>query len=160
MALTGLIINIMEKKVATRIIRSIYGLSLVTIILGIFVFGKVDYHPAISVTNVTWSLNTAYQPSTTRDAHITCGSSISANLTLSGGQTGTILVQTSPDNITYTTVGTMSCGSTGTVVVGLNTNNTQSSSITIAVPRTGYFKLVSSGSATISALSGQQELFN
>ena len=138
--------------------RSVYMLAF-TIMTGIFVFGTKEYNPPRTTSNSTYALSTVYQPSTTRDALIACGGSLGASLTLVAGQTATIAVQTSPDNVTYTTVATFSCGNTGTLVVGLNTVSTQSGSATIFVPRGSYFKLVPSGNGTTGALPGQQTLF-
>jgi len=144
---------IINKQVAI-----LYCLTLV-IVASLFTFAMRDYSPVMTMTNTTFALNTAYQPSSIKNAFIVCGGSITSTLSLSGGQSGTVLVQTSPDNITYTTIGTMTNNNTGTLTVGLNTSQAQSSAISFMLPRNYYFKLVSSGTSTITSLAGQQILF-
>lgn len=133
---------------------------LLSLCLSVFCFATVnrDYSTQRVLTNNTYALNTVYQPSTTRDAMVTTGASIVATLSLSGGQTGQVLIQISPDNVTYTTVATLVNGNTGSLTIGLNTTQSQSCSAAFMVPKGFYFKLVSSGTATMTALAGQQVL--
>lgn len=127
--------------------------------LNMFVFAKVEkspkeYNPTRIMTPSTISLNTAYQPNIYRDCFVVYSPMITSSLTLSGGQSGNITMQISPDNITYTTMGTQTNNSTGGLTIGLSLVNAQGTQMFAYIPRGYYFKLVTSGTASFSLASG------
>lgn len=84
---------------------------------------------------------------------------INASLTLSGGQTGTVLLQSSPDNSTWTTICTAVNGNTGSLTLGLNTLNSQTVQMIGAVPPNYYYRLSSSGAASMAVVGGREIAF-
>lgn len=100
------------------------------------------------------TLNTAFQPSTTNDCIVIYYIQITSTLSLTGGQSGSVTLQTSPTNSAYTITGTQTNNSTGSLTIGLNTANVQTCSIISYVPKGYYVKLVSSGSSTFAYQNG------
>jgi len=128
--------------------------------LGFKALDKPDYSP-ITITDVSSRvLNTSYQATIpARWNIVNFSTTINASLSLTGGQTGTIVLQTSPDNSVWSTVCTAVNGNTGTLTIGLNTLNSQTVQMLGAVPPNYYYKLVSSGTATMSVVSGREVAF-
>lgn len=119
-----------------------------------------EYRPIIITDVGTHALNTSYQCSVPSRWNIANYSvSIVASLSISGGQTGTIVLQTSPDNATWTTVCTAVNGNTGTLVIGLNTLNSQTVQMLATVPPNYYYKMVSSGAAAMGVVNGREVAF-
>ncbi len=112
-----------------------------------------------SVSMQTRSFNTAFQASTTRDSEVKYSVSISCTISLSGGQSGTVSLQTSPDNVTFTEVGRFTNTNTGALTIGLSLTNNNAGQITAFVPAGYYVKLVSTGTGTITYVSGQEMLY-
>lgn len=110
-----------------------------------------EYRPIV-VSSRSVSLNTAYQPSATRFVSVSCSVSITSTLSLSGGQSGTVTLQSSPDNITYTTIATTTNNNTGSLTLGLNTSQGQAGTLTGTISPGYYYKVVSSGTSTFSIL--------
>lgn len=104
----------------------------------------------------TRSLNTAYIISTTRRQLVKYTVSIVATISLTTGQTGSVSLQISPDNINYTEIGRFSNGNSGTLTIGLNLVNTQVGQIVGSIPIGYYVKLVSTGTATNTYIVGQE----
>lgn len=107
----------------------------------------------------TRSLNTAFIISTTRRQLVRYTVSIVATISLTTGQTGSVSLQSSPDNITYTEIGRFSNGNSGTLTIGLNLVNTQIGQVVGAIPAGYYVKLVPSGTATNTFVIGQESTF-
>jgi hypothetical protein len=152
-----------EKKLVSRIYQLKLTLAAVIMILVSFVFAKIvtppSYNPII-ITDVSRVLNTSYQATLQPRWNIVNFSvSINSSLTLSGGQTGTILLQTSPDNSTWTTVSTAVNGNTGTLTVGLATTNSQTVQMVGTVPPNYYYRLSSSGASTMGITNGREVAF-
>lgn len=104
----------------------------------------------------------AFQVSTTVDALVTYSGSVSCNLSLTGGQEGSILVQTSPDNVTFTTKGQIGGSNTGTLTIGLNTTQKSIGTITLRIPKNYYVKIISfnvTGSPTYILSTNQSEWY-
>lgn len=105
---------------------------------------------------------TGFQVSTTVDSYVTYTGTVSCNLSLSGGAEGYILVQTSPDNSTWTTKGEIGGSNTGTLTVGLNTTQKNRGSVTLRIPKSYYVRIVSStvtGTPTYTLSSTQSEWY-
>lgn len=115
---------------------------------------KKEYRP-MSSTMSTVVLGTSYQVGVTRFTFVTTTAQISSTLSLSGGQSGTVSLQTSPDNSTWTTIATETNNSTGSLTLGLNLIQVQATSLCGFVPPGYYFKVVSSGTSTFSQLQCQ-----
>lgn len=102
-----------------------------------------------------------FQVSTTSVTQVKYSISIAATLSITGGQTGTVFLETSPNNSTWTEVDRISNGNTGILTVGLNITQTISGNVCAWVPAGYYVRLrsTSTGTPTITYLSGQETTF-
>ena len=106
------------------------------------------------------SFNSAFQPSSTRPALCIYAVSIAPTITLSGGQTGTVSLQTSTTSGgTYTELMPITNGNTGALTIGLSLTNTNVFALLAFVPAGNYVKLVTSGTATMSIIKAQEIIF-
>lgn len=113
-------------------------------------------------TIVTRSFNTGFQVSTTKDGMVFYSVKIDAGLSLTGGTVGSIILEKSPDNSTWTTIPSVGNGSTGTLTIGLNTTNSQTAVLSGFVPRGFYVRLRTStttGTPTYTFVNGQELRF-
>lgn len=137
------------------------GIVMVLIVIfGFSFFAKdtrqpIEYRPP-TASIVTRSLNTGTRISIYRDAFVSYSVQITSNLTLSGGQSGTVNLQTSPDNSTWTTIATQINNNTGALTLGLSTSNVQSGSLTGFVPAGYYVRMATSGTSTMVYVSGME----
>lgn len=119
---------------------------------------------ARSFSTPSRSMDTAYQPSTTRDTFGSWSTTIASNLSLSGGQLGSIQLQYADDSGFTTNVVTVSeaqNGNTGTLTIGLNTVQTQGTTVTGIIPTGKYFRLHSvdtTGTPTQTSIRAQEVL--
>lgn len=112
-----------------------------------------------TINAVTRALNTAIQISTTQDVVASYSVQITSTLSLSGGQSGTVFLETcSTSGGTYTVIGQSTNNNTGSLTIGLNTSQVQATTIVGFVPKGYYFKLVTSGTSTFSFVSGVEIL--
>lgn len=100
------------------------------------------------------TLNTAFQPSATNDCIVIYYIQITSTLSLAGGQSGSVTLQTSPTNSVYTTTGTNTNNNTGSLTIGLNASQVQTAAIISFVPKGYYAKLVTAGSSAFSYING------
>ena len=105
------------------------------------------------------SFNSAFQVSTTKDAIVSYTVQIACALTLSGGQSGTVFLETSPDNSVWTEVGRAVNTNTGSLTIGLNITNTNAMTLAGFITRNYYVRLRTTGSGTITYISGQETTF-
>lgn len=88
------------------------------------------------------SFNTAYRESTTNLYNVALSSQIACNLSLTGGQAGTITLEISPNGTSgWVAVGTLSASNTGTLTIGLNTTQISGGQLSYDVPATYYWRL-------------------
>lgn len=91
------------------------------------------------------AVNTAYQPSVTRDTMVNASVSITATISLTTGQTGVVSLQYA-DNNTFTTnlvtVQSFSNGNTGSLTIGLNLSQIATAALTGIVPAGKYYRLL------------------
>lgn len=108
----------------------------------------------------TRSFNSAFQPSTTRAVMVMYTVSISATLSLSGGQTGTAFLEISPDNVNWVEIGRLSNGNTGTLTIELGITQVVAGQLAGFVPESYYVRIrtTSTGSPTITYVQGQEVL--
>ena len=121
----------------------------------------MSYLPGLQ-TSQTRSINgTGFQVSTTQYSFVSYCVQIASTLSLSGGQTGTVFLEISPDNSSWTEVTRFVNGNTGSLTVGLNTTQTIASQLSAYIPKGYYVRLrqTSSGTPTITYISGQETLF-
>lgn len=119
--------------------------------------GGIQAFPQRSVSNSSSrSLNSSFQPSTTHDTFVSYSVQIACTLSLTTGQTGTISIQTSPNNSTWTEIGKFVNTNTGSLVIGLSLTNTNTGQLTAYVPSGYYVKLVSSGTGISTYITGQE----
>lgn len=88
------------------------------------------------------NFGTAYQISTTVQSSISVSSQLSCALSLTGGQSGTITMEISPNGSTgWIYIGQISGSNTGTLTVGLSTNQITGGSIRAELPIGYYWRL-------------------
>lgn len=139
------------------IIKSAF-IGLFIIVLGVaFVFAKLEYRPML-MNVATRSLNTSYLVNANRDILISYSVQITSTLSLAGGQSGTVTLQRSPDNVNWTTVGSITNNNNGTLTIGLNTSQVQTAPLITILPAGYYVKIVTSGASTFSYISGTETL--
>lgn len=104
--------------------------------------------------------STAFQPSATQDAMVSYCVEIACTLSLSGGQTGTIFLEVSPDGASnWVEIGHVSNGNTGTLTIGLNITQTLAGCIAGMIPAGYYGRLRQTGTAaSYTYKSGQETL--
>ena len=102
-------------KYASLIVLGIWGTFIAISFLAFKSHETLPEYRPIVVSSVSRSLNTSYQPSVSRYVSVSCSVSITSTLSLSGGQSGSIMLQSSPDNITFTTIATATNNNTGTL---------------------------------------------
>lgn len=109
------------------------------------VFFMGDVLNGRSVSYPSLAVNTARQASTVHDALITASVSITATLSLTTGQQGTVTLQYA-DNSAFTTnvvsVQASSNGNTGSLAIGLNLGQIVSATVTGFVPAGKYYRLL------------------
>lgn len=114
---------------------------------------------------VTRSFNSVFQVDNTGNdmVDLSYAVTIAASITLSGGQTGTVIMEQSPDGTnSWVELSRISNGSTGSVVVGISMTDTKTMLLRgIVYP--GYYvrlRTVSSGSPSYTFVIGQELGFN
>lgn len=121
---------------------------------------KPEYRSILITDISSHALTTSYQCAVPSRWNIVNYSvQINSTLSLSGGQTGTVALQTSPDNSTWTTVSTAVNGNTGTLTLGLNTLNAQTVQMISAVPPNYYYRLSVSGASSMAVVNGRELAF-
>lgn len=117
--------------------------------------------PSYSTSTVSRSLNTAFVPSATRPAFVNYTVDIVATITLTGGQTGTVFLETSPDNSTWTTILSGTSGNTGALTIGLSLTSTGTVTLSGFVPANYYARIRTAnttGTPSFSYRSGLETL--
>lgn len=146
----------MKKAVNGILNLSEYSKSLIILMMiAIWTFCAFEYRQPTAAI-VTRSLNTGIQISQYRDCFVSYSVQITSSITLSGGQSGSVTLQTSPNNSTWTTIATQINNNTGTVVLGFATNNVQSGSLTGFVPAGYYVRMSTSGTSSFAWQSGME----
>ena len=123
--------------------------------------GIVTAGQAKSQSMVTRSFNSSFQPSTTRPSVVRYNIQIASSISLSGVNAGSIFLEISPDNSTWTTIGQTTNSQGGGLVVGLSLTQTIANQLTADVPAGWYVRLrtsATSGTPTFTYLSGQETL--
>lgn len=95
-------------------------------------------------TNPTRSLNSAFQVSATQDAQVSYTVDIAATLSLTTGQTGTVVLEYADDSgFTTNVVGVQSSvnANTGTLALGLGLTQTATASVSGMVPAGKYVRI-------------------
>lgn len=110
------------------------------------------------------SLNSAFQPSATRDAFVNYSVDIACTLSLVTGQTGTVFLEIAT-NSAFTTgvqeIGRTVNGNTGTLTIGLNLTQNTTGTVGGFVPAGYYCRLRTDntvGTPTFTYRSGQEVL--
>jgi hypothetical protein len=125
------------------------------------------YTPSYSLDTINTTsrnFNQAYQVSATKYVDITISSSIVCTLSLSGGQSGNIQLQVSPNGTTgWKTWGTLVSSNTGTLTIGLNTSQSSGSPLFAPLAPGEYWRLATTnttGTPTFSFLGGGTKTYN
>lgn len=91
------------------------------------------------------NFNQAYQVSSTLQSRIQVSSSISCNLSLSGGQSGVVTLEISANGSTgWIYIGEIPASNTGTLTIGLNTTQISGGQLTADLPAGYYWRLTTS----------------
>lgn len=107
---------------------------------------------------VTRAFNAGFIPSSTRDAFVSYSVTVTAQISLTAGQTGSVFLEISPNGSFWTTVGQFINGNTGALTLGLALTNTQSGQLSAIVPAGYQARLRTSGTATIAYISGFESI--
>lgn len=117
-----------------------------------------------SFSSPSRSLNTAFQPSTTRNAIVNYSVDIATSVSLSGGAVGTVFLEYADDS-GFTTNVVEVCrfvnGNTGTLVIGLTLNQTGTANVGGMIPLNKYVRVRTAnttGTPTFTYRSGQEVL--
>jgi hypothetical protein len=114
--------------------------------------------PTIS-NGVSRSFNSTFTPSATKVSQVNYTVQVASSLSLAVGQTGTVFLETSPDGTTWTEVTRFSNGNTGTLAIGLALTQTVSAQLSALVPANYQVRLRTTGTATITYITGQEILY-
>lgn len=121
--------------------------------------------PTKSFSNPARSLNTAFQASTTQDVFVSYTVDVSATLTLTGGQTGTVTLQYADNSGMSTNLVSVQSsvnGNTGALTVGLSLTQTGTAAVTGIVPAGKWVRISTSntaGTPTFTFRSAQEVAF-
>lgn len=123
-------------------------------------------NPVPSFTNPTRTLNSAFQISSTRNSRVSYTVQIASTLSLTTGQTGTVVLEYADDS-GFTTnivaVQTAVNGNTGTLAIGLNLVQTTTATLSGEIPTAKYVRVRtvnSTGTPTFTMGSAQEVLYN
>lgn len=126
-----------------------------------------SYIPPTSVTaplmaTSTRALNTAFQISSTNIVSVTYAVDIAATLSLTSGQSGTVVLEYADDSAfttNVTTVQSSTNGNSGALTIGLNLVQTTTATLTGYVPAGKYVRLRTvntTGTPTFTFKTGQE----
>lgn len=127
--------------------------------------GRVTAGTSIALTHVTKTLNSCFQLSSTKLAHVTYNAEIASSAAIVGGQRGTLYLETFTDSgCTTGTVEIMSStnGNTSALIVAVGNVITQTLNVNGYVAAGLYVKLRTennTGTPTFTAKKGQEALF-
>ena len=130
--------------------------------------GSIDFiknkPPARSQSSVSRSLNSAFQPSSTRECLVNYSVDIATSLTLISGQSGVVFLEMASDSGFTTNVqelGRFVNGQTGTLTIGLSLSQNVTGNLSGYLPAGYYCRLRTSntvGTPTFTYRSGQEVL--
>lgn len=126
--------------------------------------GRVTAGTVRSFSYQTRALNTCFQVSAARDAFVTYAVDISATLSLSGGQVGTVYLRSYTNNTCTTGAQEITRfvnGNTGSLTVGLNTTQNATGTLTGIIPAGLWVQQVTentTGTPSFTARPGQEVL--
>jgi hypothetical protein len=110
-------------------------------------------------SDIVRDLNDVYQPSSSANMFVTYAVDIAATLTLSGGQTGIVIFEISPDGSTeWKEIDRATNGNTGTLVIGISITHLITGNLVGTVPAGWYARLRTSGTATYTYRAGQESI--
>lgn len=100
-----------------------------------------EYLSPSAPENNSRSLNSAFQPSSTRPVLVSYSVRVVSGISLSGGASGRVELLSDASNPPTTSRGRVAGGVTGTVVVGLSISDTAEGTLTYLVPAGHFVKL-------------------
>lgn len=118
--------------------------------------------PNVSTVNngVSRTINGGgFQVSATQTSNVNYTVQVASTLSLVTGQTGSIFLETSPNNSTWTEISRFSNGNTGTLTIGLSLTQTVTSQLNAFVPAGYYVRLRSTGTSSSSYITGQEIIY-
>jgi hypothetical protein len=120
--------------------------------------------PSVTIDTIvnTRLFNTAYRMSTTNMVEVRLSAQVSCNLSLSGGQSGQIILEKSANGTSnWIQVGIIPASNTGTLTVGLNTTQISGGQISTTLPIGWYWRLRTNnitGTPTYTFFGGEKEI--
>lgn len=122
--------------------------------------GSLDYiknKPTRTITSVTKTLNSNFQPSSTYDVFASYSVKVTATVSLSGAQTGTVFLETSVDGSTnWVVIAQSELTWGGTLVIGLSLSMANTQTVSGFIPKNYFARIRTSGTATMTYQSGQE----
>lgn len=121
--------------------------------------GEVSQTPATYNNSPGRALTTSFRPSTVRPTRVSYTISIATTLSLLNlNSSGTVALQISPDNSTWTTINSAGITRTLAVSISVGLNDTSLLNVAGEIPTGYYCRLLptTSGGATITFSSGQE----
>lgn len=158
---TGVITNTAPDQ--TVVINSGTGINATGTYPNFTITNTQPFNPTVDSLSASRAFNTGFLGSSTKYVEIKVSASISCNLSLSGGQAGTIFLETSPDNATWTTKGQLNASNTGTLTIGLNTTQISGGQVCTMLPPTFFWRARTSnvtGTPTFAMLVGEKVTYN
>lgn len=150
----------MEKNILSESVKNIIILVACSIALASLVYAKSFEYRPIVINYRTVALSTAYQPSTSRAVSVSIICKINCTSTLAGGQDGTVSLQISPDNITYTTVASLENSNSVSLAIAITAANSNQGALVGTVAPGYYYKLITTsttGAPTFTIITQSQE---
>lgn len=123
--------------------------------------GYDPYLPSFSQSSPSRTLNSSFRPSTTRNVLVSYSVSIATTLSLTTGQAGTAILETSTDGTTWSTVSQIANANTGSLTIGLNLTQTITGVLAGVIPANSFARIRTvnnTGTPTFTYVSGQETL--
>lgn len=123
-------------------------------------------NPITSFANPSRTLGTAFQISTTRNARVSYAVQIAATLSLTSGQSGSVVLEYADDSGITTNVVTVQSSTnanTGALAIGLNLVQTITATLTGEIPAGKYVRIRSvsnTGTPSFTMSTAQEVLYN
>lgn len=119
------------------------------------------YVPSFSQSSPTRTLNSSFRPSTTRMTVVSYSVSIATTLSLTTGQAGSAILETSSDGTTWSQVSQIANANTGTLTIGLSLTQTITGVLAGVIPANNFARIRTvntTSTPTFAYVSGQETL--
>ncbi len=127
------------------------------------VTNTLPFSPTPDTLSAARSFNTSYTMSSTKYVEVCISAQVSASLSLTGGQGGTITLQTSPTGSVWSDKGSIVGSNTGALTIGLSTVQITGGQVCTMLPPTYYYRMATTnntGTPTFTNLTGNKTTYN